>query len=215
MREGVLVEITPLCRIMANHGSDKWSGRHDYTIEYHSLFRNRRLGIRTVFELGIGSNSQDIPCNMGLRGTPSASLRGWRAYFPNAIIYGADIDREILINEDRIFTFYVDQRDKTSIEEMWNIEPLKSITFDLMVDDGLHSIEANLTFLRNSFRKLNLGGVYYIEDIRNSHKTIAEYIRGLEEIRETVDFKYEIINSILPGNVIDNCLIKLSDFKTK
>ena len=49
-------------------------------------------------------------------GKPGASLRVWRDYFPNAIIYGADIDKDILFAEERIKTFYIDQLDPVAIK---------------------------------------------------------------------------------------------------
>ena len=39
-------------------------------------------------------------------------------YFLNATIYGADVDKKILKNEEKIKTYYVDQTDKNSINEM-------------------------------------------------------------------------------------------------
>ena len=41
---------------------------------------------------------------MTLSGSPGASLRVWKDFFSNAKIYGSDIDKDILFNEDRIFT---------------------------------------------------------------------------------------------------------------
>jgi hypothetical protein len=55
---------------------------------------------------------------MGRTGTPGASLRAWRDYFPNAEIYGADIDREILFEEERISAFYVNQLSESAILKM-------------------------------------------------------------------------------------------------
>ena len=40
-------------------------------------------------------------------------------FFENANIYGADIDRDILKNEKRIKTFYVDQTDPEKIQTMF------------------------------------------------------------------------------------------------
>src|SRR2546423_475374 len=110
---------TELCRIMTRYGSDKGAGRHNYTTLYHHLFRNLRNKQVTVFELGIGTNNPALPSNMGVAGNPGASLRGWADYFPSGQIFGADIDREILFNEDRIKTFHCDQLSKSSIEQMW------------------------------------------------------------------------------------------------
>ena len=47
-------------------------------------------------------------------------MRALRDYFPNANIFGADIDKNILFNDqNRIKTFYVDQLDRKSVENLW------------------------------------------------------------------------------------------------
>ena len=53
-------------------------------------------------------------------GKPGASLRVWKDYFINSRVYGADIDKSILFEEDRIKKFYVNQLDSSSIKEMWS-----------------------------------------------------------------------------------------------
>jgi len=58
-----------------------------------------------VFELGLGTNNIGAPSSMGAGGCSGASLRGWREYFPNAHIFGAESDRDILFDEERIWTF--------------------------------------------------------------------------------------------------------------
>jgi hypothetical protein len=99
----------------------------------------------------------------GVNGKPGASLRAWREYFPQAQIYGADIDRDILFAEDRIQTFWTDQRDPKAIRELWH--QLDGVSFDVMIDDGLHEAPANICFFMESFHKLKPGGIYVIEDI--------------------------------------------------
>ncbi len=100
---------------------------------------------------------------MGPNGRPGASLRAWREYFPQAQIYGADIDRDILFAEDRIQTFWTDQRDPKAIRALWH--QLDGVSFDVMIDDGLHEASANICFFMESFHKLKSGGIYVIEDI--------------------------------------------------
>ena len=96
-------------------------------------------------------------------GKPGASLRVWRDYFPNAIIYGAGIDRDILFTEDRIKTFYIDQLDPIAIKEWWS--RINEKDFDFIVDDGLHTFDAGLTLFILSIDRLSIDGVYIIEDV--------------------------------------------------
>jgi hypothetical protein len=95
---------------------------------------------------------------------PCGSLRGWRRYFPNANIYGADIDENILVKEERIVTYPCDQTNPQSIAALWNHFPEDHL-FDIIIEDGLHTFAANKTFLEHSSHKLCHGGVYIVEDI--------------------------------------------------
>jgi hypothetical protein len=157
---------TPLCDIMTRHGSDKGGKRHNYTTLYYNLLHARQQEPLRIFEVGIGTTNLTIANNMGANGTPGASLRGWAEFFPNAHIFAADIDKTILFQEDRIKTFYTDQLDRITIKGMWLQKDLQE-QFDLIVDDGLHTYDANVCFLENSIHKLRVGGYYIVEDIRN------------------------------------------------
>jgi len=191
---------TPLCEIMKKHGSDK-STYHNYTLFYHALFQGMRYKNINLFELGIGSNDVSILSNMGKAGKPGASLRGWREYFKNARIYGADIDKKILFKEKNIETFYCDSLSSKSIKDMFN---QIDVLFDIIIDDGLHTYESNFNFLINSFNNLKSGGYYIIEDVY--------VIEQFNSIRETLlnDFEIEFIDIYkIPHirNKIDNNLI--------
>ncbi len=67
-------------------------------------------------------------------------MRAWRDYFPRARVYGADVDKRILFEEDRIDTFFVDQRDPITFEAMWANIP--DVELDFFLDDGLHTFDA-------------------------------------------------------------------------
>lgn len=157
-----LLAPTEMCRVMADFGSDKAKNR--YTPVYSALFNDRRGLPLCIFELGLGSNNLNVLSNMGVFGAPGASLRGWRQLFPHALVYGADIDRRILFEEDRIKTFYCDQLEAASIREMWSHADLRGGA-DIIIEDGLHTFEANISFLQESLEHLCPGGIYVVEDI--------------------------------------------------
>ena len=158
-----LLAPTRMCRIMTRYGSDK--GRpNKYTPIYSALFKERCNQSLLVLELGLGTNNPDLPSNMGVFAIPGASLRGWREVFPNAAVYGADIDRSILFEEPRIKTFYCDQLSPVSITELWSHREFQNGA-DIIIDDGLHTLEANLSFLDGSLTYLRPGGIYIVEDI--------------------------------------------------
>ena len=199
---------TELCKIMEKNQSDKapgLSGHHNYTLEYSRIFKNIKDNASNIFELGLGTNNTDIPSNMGENGKPGASLYGWKEYFLNAHIYGADIDSRILFSDDRISTFYVDQTNSETIDILWTNEKLKNIQFDIMIDDGLHELDANINFLKHSIHKLKPFGIYIIEDI--IFDKINDYIRELNYLKEKNNFTYIIKILENKNNSFDNCLI--------
>ena len=160
---------TPLCEIMGRYGSDKGSVNilsswHNYTTYYYSIFKDLKDKSLRIFELGLGTNNIALPSNMGKDGQPGASLRGWAEFFPTSKIYGADIDKDILFNTDKIQTYYCDQTDPETIKEMWSHSDLE-LPFDIIIEDGLHTFSANVCFFENSIHKLVPGGYYIIEDI--------------------------------------------------
>jgi hypothetical protein len=100
---------------------------------------------------------------MGDRGKPGASLRVLRDYFFNASVYGADIDKDILFDEERIKSFYIDQIDPEAIRSFWQSVGVSDV--DLIIDDGLHTFEAGSTLFLHSIDKLSKTGIYIIEDV--------------------------------------------------
>ncbi len=199
---------TELCAIMRQCGSDKGSelsnNWHNYTLYYYELFKNIKNDNLRIFELGLGTNNVNLPSNMGANGVPGASLRGWKRFFANSMIYGADIDKDILFEEDRIKTYYCDQTDKIVIENMWNNEDLKE-NFDIIIDDGLHKFEANIIFFENSIHKLKSGGVYIIEDIKMDE--LNKFMQKINQYKtEYTDLVFNI-NIIPHSNTHDNILI--------
>lgn len=162
-----------LTRMFEKYGSDKGSTKltglpypwppHTYSDLYDSIWGQQREKIQRVFECGIGTSSAVFPANMGPSGMPGASLRAWRDYFINAEIHGADIDREVLFDEDRIKTHWVDQLSAESIKLLW--KEIGNEKFDVILDDGLHTFKAGSTLFANSIHALADDGVYVIEDV--------------------------------------------------
>jgi hypothetical protein len=157
----------PLSRIMHRCGSDKGDGRHNYASFYEMLFHKERDRVTRIFELGIGT--------MGANGAPGASLKGWKEYFPNAIVFGGDINEQLLFEENRIKTAVVDQTEPESIHRMFD---RFGGEFDVMIDDGCHQMEPSRVLFQHGFPQLKTTGIYIIEDIvssrRNDYKTFLD-----------------------------------------
>lgn len=176
-------KLTELCSIMKRYGSDKGDDRHNYTKIYDILLRDRRNDALDVFEVGLGTNNEDVLSSMGPAGVPGASLRGWREYLPKASITGADIDKRILFRDERIETYFIDQLDPATIGELWQVLPASS-GFDLMIDDGLHTFEANATFAVGAYHKLKAGGFFVIEDIVDHQVNLLRFDAFLRGFRQ-------------------------------
>ena len=98
---------TDLCDLFKKYESDK-STWHNYSTLYKFLFEKMGFTNQPInlFELGLGTNNTSIKSNMGVSGKPGASLFAFSDYLDQAIIYAADIDKNILFQTDRIKTYY-------------------------------------------------------------------------------------------------------------
>lgn len=163
-----------LKKLFVSHRSDK-STRHDYHQIYGPILR-RRSDVTKVLEIGIGTNNEDVVSNMSREGTPGASLRAFRDFLPQAQIYGADIDERVLFQEERLATYVVDQTDALSLERLG--EQVGG-DFDLIVDDGLHAPNANLSVLLFAMPRVKLGGHIVIEDIPREAAPLWQVVGAL------------------------------------
>ena len=190
-----------LTELMNFYGSDKGgrNNHHNYTNYYSEIFFNKKENIKNFLEIGLGTNNIKVASNMGKNGSPLASLRAWRDYFKNANIYGADIDKDILLNENRIKTFYVDQTNPKTIKELFFKIGVKK--FDIIIEDGLHEYNANICFFENSIEYLEKNGIYVIEDIyfKDQEKFINYFSK--------TNYNFSIIDIFHKDNIANNCLI--------
>ena len=190
-----------LTELMNLHGSDKGgkNDHHNYSEYYSEIFFNNRKQIKNFLEIGLGTNNVKLASNMGEDGTPLASLRAWRDYFENAKIYGADIDKEILKNEDKIKTFFVDQTSPLTIASMFDRIGIEK--FDVILEDGLHEFNANICFFENAIRFLDSNGVYIIEDVYYKDKNkFIDYFKNSNYIFSVIDIFHE-------KNIANNCVV--------
>lgn len=190
-----------LTELMNYYGSDKGgkNNHHNYSDYYSEIFFNKRKDVKNFLEIGLGTNNVNLASNMGKEGVPLASLKAWRDYFENANIYGADIDKEILKNDYRIKTFFVDQTNPATISLMFkNIGVSK---FDVILEDGLHEYNANICFFENSISFLSDDGIYIIEDVYFKDKIkFINYFKNSE-------YNYSIIDIYHKKNIANNCVV--------
>lgn len=126
------------------------------------------MRVRNILEIGIGTNDPRGASSMGSKGVPGASLKLWTAIFPNAQVFGADIDPKSFVLGPRYDSLYVNSTDyETLISLRKQLEERTGglQKFDLVIDDGLHTPESNLRTFRALMPLLGSNGYYVIEDI--------------------------------------------------
>jgi SAM-dependent methyltransferase len=193
---GASTDALRLGELFTAHGSDK--ARHGYHLAYAAILnRLARRGAPTILEIGLGTNNARLVSSMGLEGNPGASLRAFRDFLPASAIYGADVDRKILFHEERIKTAYVDQTMPSTFDEM--TKSLGTDAFDLIVDDGLHSVEANMNTLLFALSRLKPGGWVVIEDIPERTVLVWRSVVGL--INQT-NFHARLVKTSSPHMVV-------------
>ena len=166
-----------LDKLSKNHKTFK----HNYLdfLEFYFHSRYQREAVKNILEVGIGTNFLDMPSTMGKGATPGASLRMWREFFPNAKVFGVDIDERILFQEDRIITDKVDQNSSEEIKKFKLKHKLKQESFQLIIDDGHHIFSHNLTFFENTVDLLSPDGLFIIEDVNlNTFFNFMEYFKN-------------------------------------
>ncbi|MGC4106971.1 MAG: hypothetical protein QM753_11575 [Thermomicrobiales bacterium] len=152
-----------------------------------------------MLEIGIGTNHLDVPSTMGVTGVPGASLRAWRELLPLAAIVGADVDERILFQDHRIETYAVDQTRPETIDAL--MVTLGEQKLDLLVDDGLHTFEANLNVFRHAYPKIRKGGLFIVEDVQKSDVPRWENLLGRS------GHLAAIIRPPHATNMNDNCIV--------
>jgi hypothetical protein len=172
-----------LTDIHLNYKTDKGTG-HNYIDTYENLFSSIRTQKLNVLEIGV------------LLG---GSLKMWEYYFENSMIYGVDdfsqsdtnsdfgeeyVDAERvkkeLFDHTRIKFIECDSRNKNTVDN--KIGSL-GVEFDIIIDDGEHSIPCQIDNFNNFIPFLKDTGIYIVEDCQSLQE--AEYLK--EYILNTYD----------------------------
>ena len=144
---GLPIDIEQFESIFNETQSDK-STRHNYHDIYSALFKNRST-VKNILEIGI------------YHGT---SLKSWKHLFENSQILGLDYEKSFFIEEDRIESLYVDQRDIRTFYDVY--QTVNSRMYDFIIDDGCHDPVETLTTFNAALPWLNINGWFVVEDIR-------------------------------------------------
>lgn len=145
-----------LSRLARIHKTDKF-GSHFYTPHYHRHFKKFRFKKINIFEIGVGGYEEPF-----LGGN---SLRMWKSYFPFAKIFSLDFFDKSFLQEKRIRIFQGDQTDATLLENIFS----EIGKIHIIIDDGSHINNHVITTFEILFPKLEMGGLYVIEDTQTSY----------------------------------------------
>ncbi len=144
---GAAQSLTELCQ---THKTDKCASGHNYVELYEKFFGPIRHQVQRVLEIGVWHGD---------------SLRLWKEYFPSARIFGIDITDSSRYDTDRIITAIADQ---ASREQLGKFVETYGPPFDIVIDDGGHTMEQQQTSFGFLFPYVRSGGIYIIEDVHTS-----------------------------------------------
>jgi len=141
----------PIYDLGIKYATDKVT-HHEYHIMYDFFLQSLYNSKGSILEIGIDSGK---------------SLKMWQELFPNAFIYGMDINKDY--SGER---FYVIKGDQSNIADLNRVkDTIQNTNIFFINDDGSHIPEHQLLTFNTLFPTLCEGGVYIIEDIETSYWT--------------------------------------------
>jgi len=138
-----------------NNRTDK-NTAHSYLSLYQELLVKKKETAKNVLEVGIYKGG---------------SIKLWHDFFINANIYGLDCDSieklnvSDIVNKDRIILHT--STDAYSGEFFNNNFLNKNIKFDFILDDGPHTLESMIQFIKLYSQIMTSDGILIIEDVQS------------------------------------------------
>jgi hypothetical protein len=145
-----------------NSRTDK-NTTHSYLELYEKLLCDKKVTAKNVLEIGIG------PANFHASGN-GGSIKMWHEYFINATVFALDIIHENDVwneikNKSRIkLLTSCDAYNETFFK---NTFLNKNIKFDMILDDGPHTLESMKTCIKLYSQILTDDGILIIEDVQD------------------------------------------------
>ena len=150
-----------LDEIGLKYGTDKASCYHDYLNFYETFFAKLRNEKLQILEIGVFGG---------------ASLKTWEEYFPQATVIGADIvPSSKQYERGRVIIELLDQ---SNIDELLRVS-LTHGPFDIVIEDGSHMWEHQITSLRTLFPFLKNDGLYIVEDLQTNYGAMQRDYKGI------------------------------------
>jgi len=175
--------------IAKKYGTDKVS-THSYHHMYHKYLEPLRDQPLKMLEIGLG-------CDMGYG--PGASYYTWLEFLPNVDLYYIEYDAKCAKKWASKTTgatiFPGDQANVTFLNEF--LEATGG-NFDVIIDDGGHSMNQQLTSIDTLFKSVKPNGVYFIEDLQTSYMDFG-YGGGEKKEGTTMERIKTSLEDIMPS----------------
>ena len=154
-------------KFSAPEGSGDKGTAHSYIENYyHNKFNKIRLNSLNILEIGVST---------GL------SLEMWSEYFPNANIIGVELENiNYKPSNNRIKLIIGDGTDSKTFKNINNL--------DIIIDDGSHIFTDQIFSYAILFDKLNKGGIYIIEDVKDID-SVGNFFNRLNTNTKIFDYR--------------------------
>ena len=176
-----------LAAMIDNSRSDK-NTVHSYLDTYEHILQRFRTSATNILEIGVGENNKI--CNGG-------SIKLWLDFFTNAQIHAIELlNKDIyingwdkhwwndLLNNVRVQIQFSTDAYNISVIDMYES---KNIKFDVIIDDGPHTLKSMKKFIKLYSRLLSENGLMIIEDVQDinwlpilkecTHSNLHKYIK--------------------------------------
>ena len=151
LQAGFFREFHELERLGVEELTDKCRYRHNYLQKYEFFLRDWKEKPLRLLELGVFKGGSE---------------RMWKRYFPQAEIYGVDIDESCRAHAEERIEIRIGDLSKEEV-----LESLKEIRPHIIVDDASHIWSHQIKALFALFPSLPSGGVYILEDLETSFQS--------------------------------------------
>jgi len=149
--------------MLSNYCDNRFTDKnttHSYIDLYQTLFESKKESASHILEVGIGPTPHQ---NGG-------SIIMWADYFTNAQIHVADIIsidhvRKELIEHPRIHLHT--SNNAYNMNFFVNTFLNKGLKFDMLLDDGPHTLESMIDFVKMYSKLLKNDGILVIEDVQD------------------------------------------------
>ena len=130
------------------------------------------------------------------------SLKYLSDKFKDGNIYGIDIEDKTQYDEERVKTYIVNQEDRNSLDSF-----LKEVDveFDIIIDDGGHTMKQQQVSFGLLFKRLKKGGIYILEDLHTSRLENFGTIFP-DDLITTLDMlqSFKFTNNIASNHILDD-----------